>query len=80
MQTIALLNSKDAVHFGLPVSLKVVMDDLRSLVEDGIYDEQTNKTLQVRVICNLGDNLGEYIFILRYQISKFVRKYNYVKA
>ena len=36
-----------------------VMEDLRSLVINGFYDEKMGKTLQVRVVCSLGDNLEQ---------------------
>ena len=65
MQTLCLLFEKDIVKFGLKECLKVVMEELKSTVINGIFDKQLNKTLQVRVIVSLGDNLGT-IHTLRY--------------
>ena len=35
------------------------MDGPKDLVENGIFDEKSQTTLQVRVMCSLGDNLEQ---------------------
>ena len=54
VQTIALLYPKDVEEYGLKRCLEKVIFDLKELVIHGLFDEQTGKTLQIRVICNLG--------------------------
>ena len=59
VQTLCLLFPKDVEKFGLEVCLKPVMDDLSRLVQNGMFDKRTNTNLQIRVIANIGDNLGK---------------------
>ena len=59
VQTICLVQQKDIDTFGLNLCIKEEIQDLRTLVEQGIYDEKTKTNLQVRVIACLGDNLGQ---------------------
>ena len=35
------------------------MEELRTLVNEGIYDHRSKRFIQVRIIANLGDNLGQ---------------------
>ena len=58
VQTLCLLYPKDVEKFGLDVCLQPVMKDLSKLVQNGLFDRRTNSILQVRVIANIGDNLG----------------------
>ena len=58
IQTLAILDQKHIDHFGLSFCLREVMEEVKNLVQHGIYDNKSKKTLQVRVICQLGDNLG----------------------
>ena len=41
-------------EFGLNYCLRETMDEIEKLVTDGIYDHETKKNIQVRVICSLG--------------------------
>ena len=59
IQTLALLLQKDIEHFKLNVCLQKVITDLKNLVIEGIYDKKTDKIIQVRVMCSLGDNLEQ---------------------
>ena len=59
VQTLALLDHKDISEFGLSVCLKPTMKELENLVLNGIYDSQSNTTLQVRILACLGDNLSQ---------------------
>ena len=61
IQTAALLFPKDQAKYGLRHCLKFIMQELEDLVNNGLYDLKTDSTLQFRVICSLGDNLGKYI-------------------
>ena len=54
VQTICLVNQIDIDKYGLRLCLKKIMLELENLVENGLVDQRTNKTLQIRVICNLG--------------------------
>ena len=54
VQTLALIDSKDIEEFTLRVCLKATIADLEKLVLEGIYDEKTQQTIQVRIICCLG--------------------------
>ena len=57
--TIALVYEKDIQFFGLAFCLKKTIEELSNLVKFGIYDKKLKKTLEVRVICSLGDNLEQ---------------------
>ena len=59
---LALLRQQDIDHFGLSFCLKDPMAELKDLVENGLWDERTNKRIQIRVIACLGDNLGIVIY------------------
>ena len=59
VQTLALIYPKDVEEHGLGRCLEKVIFDLKELVIHGLFDEKSGKTLQIRVICNLGDNLGK---------------------
>ena len=61
METLALIYDKDVKRFGLFLCLERVMLYLNELVLNGITDQETKQNLQVRIICNLGDNLGKYL-------------------
>ena len=73
-ETIALIFQSDIDHFGINVCLKSTISELKNLVLSGIYDKITKKTLEFRVICTIGDNLGqgksinEVLFISLYGI------------
>ena len=41
-------------EFGLNYCLRETMDEIEQLVTNGIYDHETKKNIQVRVICSLG--------------------------
>ena len=55
--TLALLNQSDITEFGLSVCLKKVISELTDIVNTGILDGKRH--IQVRIIANLGDNLGQ---------------------
>ena len=55
--TLALLNQSDITEFGLRVCLKKVISELTDIVNAGILDGKRH--IQVRIIANLGDNLGQ---------------------
>ena len=57
---LGLVNQSDVDFFGLAVCLAKIMSELRDLVVSGIYDKRLKKWLQVRIIANLGDNLGRH--------------------
>ena len=59
IQTIALVLQNDINHFGLRNCLSASMSDLKKMVMNGLYDKRLNVKLAVRVICCLGDNLGQ---------------------
>ena len=59
VQTIGLIFQRDIDHFGLNTCLKNPISQLKSLVNEGFYDNETKRTFQVRVICSLGDNLEQ---------------------
>ena len=54
IQTISLILQKDITHFGLNICLKRPISELKSLVQEGIFDEISNRNIQVRVIASLG--------------------------
>ena len=57
VQTVALVEDKDIIEFGLKRCLKEILSELDILIKEGFYDEKLKTTIQVRVICSLGDNL-----------------------
>ena len=61
IQTVALIFPKDTKKYGLPHCLQFVIQELESLVHEGLTDPKTNNNLQFRVIASLGDNLGKKI-------------------
>ena len=64
---LALLLQRDVDFFGLSLCLKDAISELKDLVENGIYDQATNKRIQVRLIACLGDNLGKVIHLKNYK-------------
>ena len=59
IQTLALLFESDVEFFGLSFCLKQTIDELRTLVDQGIYDEKLKRKITVRIMCCLGDNLEQ---------------------
>ena len=59
VETAALVLQKDVDDFGLAICLEETMLELKTLVEEGFFDEKTQTTLSVRVIASLGDNLEQ---------------------
>ena len=45
---------KDVTEFGLNHCLEEIISELKILVTEGYYDEYTDTTVQVRLICSLG--------------------------
>ena len=60
IETLALLEDCDINKFGLKASLEVPLAEVKSLVETGLYDRISRSVLGVRVLANLGDNLGQH--------------------
>ena len=60
INTLALLNQRDIDHFKMDVCLKKVIDQLRNLVNNGIYDEISKEQIAVRLICCLGNDYSSY--------------------
>ena len=54
VQTVALADQNDIDFFGYKVCLNDVMCEMKNLVENGIFDEVTQRHIQVRVIASLG--------------------------
>ena len=54
IQTVALISPADVKEFGLSICLKEIILELQSIVENGIFDEQSGTKLEVRIICSLG--------------------------
>ena len=54
IQTVALISPADVKEFGLSKCLKEIILELKSIVENGIFDEQSGTKLEVRIICSLG--------------------------
>ena len=59
IQTAGLAFQKDVDDFGLDICFEETMSELKVLVEEGFFDEKTQTTLSVRIICSLGDNLEQ---------------------
>ena len=59
IQTAGLAMQKDVDDFGLDVCFEETMSEWKVLVEEGFFDEKTQTTLSVRIICSLGDNLEQ---------------------
>ena len=73
IQTLGLFKQSDIDHFTLRFCLQKIVSKLKKLVSDGIYDPKTQQIIQVRLICCLGDNLGQVeIAGLRKNFSKII--------
>ena len=59
IQTAGLAFQKDVDDFGLDMCFEQTMLEWKTLVEEGFFDEKTQTTLSVRIICSLGDNLEQ---------------------
>ena len=59
IQTAGLAFQKDVDDFGLDMCFEQTMLEWKMLVEEGFFDEKTQTTLSVRIICSLGDNLEQ---------------------
>ena len=59
IQTLCLIESKDVSEYGLSKCLETTMTDLKDIVINGIFDKKLKMVIQVRVLCCLGDNLGQ---------------------
>ena len=70
IQTVAVLLQKDIDEFGLDFCLKKIMLELKSLVQDGLFDEKTKRRIQVRVICCLGTVIHDYKSYLEIHLLK----------
>jgi len=59
VQTIALVYQRDIDYFTLNNCLKNPISQLKQLVNEGFFDDETKRTLQVPIACSLGDNLEQ---------------------
>ena len=44
-------------HFGLKFCLRDTLSELRSLVNEGLYDSKTKRIITVRIIACLGEEI-----------------------
>ena len=59
VQTIALVYQRDIDYFTLNNCLKNPISQLKQLVNEGFFDDETKRTLQVPIACSLGDDLEQ---------------------
>ena len=70
VQNVALIKQEDISNFGLSRCLNHIIAELQNIIIEGLWDDKFKKKLNVRVICSLGDNLGNFLHFVCLRILR----------